>query len=337
MKKSIFTVMNYLLPQQGVMAMHCSANYGRTPNDVAIFFGLSGTGKTTLSADPERTLIGDDEHGWSDDGVFNFEGGCYAKVIRLSSSGEPEIHETTRRFGTILENVAIDSRSRHVDLDDGALTENTRAAYPITHIPNMTRSGLAGHPRHIIMLTCDAFGVLPPIAKLSRAQAMYHFLAGYTAKVAGTESGVKEPRATFSPCFGAPFMALPPLTYAELLGRKIAQHDTAVWLVNTGWSGGPYGEGQRIDLNLTRRLVKAILNDELREVPRRPDPVFGITVPVSVPGVPAQLLTPRATWKDPAAYDRKARELAALFQKNFHETAGNAPDEVRSAGPRLEA
>lgn len=335
MKKSIFTVMNYLLPQQGVMAMHCSANYGRTKDDVALFFGLSGTGKTTLSADPERTLIGDDEHGWSDAGVFNFEGGCYAKVIRLSRSGEPEIHECTRRFGTILENVAMDSRSRHVDLDDGALTENTRAAYPITHIPNMTRAGLAGHPRHIIMLTCDAFGVLPPIAKVSRTQAMYHFLAGYTAKVAGTEAGVKEPRATFSPCFGAPFMALPPLTYAELLGRKIAQHDTAVWLINTGWSGGPYGEGRRIELNVTRRLVKAILNDELSDVPRRPDPVFGLAVPASVPDVPARLLDPRSTWKDAASYDRKAGELASLFAKHFEETAPTAPDDVRAAGPRV--
>ena len=335
MKKSIFTVMNYLLPQQGVMAMHCSANHGATPDDVAIFFGLSGTGKTTLSADPDRTLIGDDEHGWSDQGVFNFEGGCYAKVIRLSPEGEPEIHETTRRFGTILENVAIDSGRRRVDLDDPALTENTRAAYPITHLPNSIRSGVAGHPRHIIMLTCDAFGVLPPIAKLTPAQAMYHFLAGYTAKVAGTEAGVKEPQATFSPCFGAPFMALPPLTYAQLLGRKIAEHKTQVWMVNTGWSGGPYGEGQRIKLNLTRRMVKAILNDELKNVPCRTDAVFGLEVPLQVPDVPTAILDPSETWKDPFAYASKARELAEMFERNFREVAANAPDEVKAAGPRI--
>ena len=333
-KKSIFTVMNYLLPQKGVMAMHCSANYGSDENDVAIFFGLSGTGKTTLSADPDRTLIGDDEHGWSDDGTFNFEGGCYAKVIRLSSEGEPEIYETTRRFGTILENVTMDMRTRHVDLDDASLTENTRAAYPITHIPNMTRSGKAGHPKHILMLTCDAFGVLPPLARLTPAQAMYHFLAGYTAKVAGTEAGIKEPQATFSPCFGAPFMALPPTVYAKVLGQKIAQHNVDVWLINTGWSGGSCGQGQRIKLGFTRAMVKAVLSGALKDAPTKPDPVFGVAVPRSCPGVPDEMMSPRDTWKDKAAYDRKARELAVMFEKNFAENAPDASAEIREAGPK---
>ena len=333
-KKSIFTVMNYLLPQRHVMAMHSSANYGKDENDVAVFFGLSGTGKTTLSADPDRTLIGDDEHGWSDDGVFNFEGGCYAKVIRLSREGEPEIYETTRQFGTVLENVAIDTRTRHVNLDDSSLTENTRAAYPITQIPIMTLTGKAGHPKHIIMLTCDAFGVLPPIARLTPQQAMYYFLSGYTAKVAGTEAGVTEPEATFSACFGAPFMALPPLTYAQLLGERIAKHNVAVWLVNTGWSGGPYGQGQRIKLSTTRAMVKAVLSGALTDVPMRPDPVFGIGVPLSCPGVPAEILAPRSTWKDPMAYDLKARELAGMFASNFNENASDAPSEVIEAGPK---
>jgi phosphoenolpyruvate carboxykinase (ATP) len=334
-KKSIFTVMNYLLPQKGVMAMHCSANYGRDENDAAIFFGLSGTGKTTLSADPERTLVGDDEHGWSDDGVFNFEGGCYAKVIKLSPEGEPEIYETTRRFGTILENVTMDMRTRHVNLDDASLTENTRAAYPITHIPNMTRTGKAGHPRHIIMLTCDAFGVLPPVSRLTPAQAMYHFLAGYTAKVAGTEAGIKEPQATFSPCFGAPFMALPPTVYARLLGDKIAKHDVDVWLINTGWSGGGYGQGQRIKLGFTRAMVKAVLSGAQKDAAAKPDAMFGMAVPVSCPGVPDEILNPRNTWADKAAYDRKARELAAMFEKNFAENAGDASAEIKQAGPKL--
>jgi len=334
-KKSIFTVMNYLLPQRGVMAMHCSANYGVDKNDVAIFFGLSGTGKTTLSADPNRTLIGDDEHGWSEHGVFNFEGGCYAKVIRLSAEGEPEIYETTRRFGTVLENVTIDNRTRRIDLNDGSLTENTRAAYPITHIPNMTRHGMAGHPKNILMLTCDAFGVLPPIARLTREQAMYHFLAGYTAKVAGTEAGVTEPQATFSPCFGAPFMALPPSTYAQLLGDKIEQHNVSVWLINTGWSGGAYGDGQRMKLALTRNMVKATLSGSLNDVKTTRDPVFGVHVPVEVPGVPAEVLDPRETWKDPAAYDAKARELARMFAANFDENAADAPASIRKAGPEV--
>jgi phosphoenolpyruvate carboxykinase (ATP) len=333
-KKSIFTVMNYLLPQKGVMAMHCSANYGRDENDVAIFFGLSGTGKTTLSADPDRTLIGDDEHGWSDDGTFNFEGGCYAKVIKLSREGEPEIYETTRRFGTILENVSMDMRTRHVDLDDASLTENTRAAYPITHIPNMTRTGQAGHPKHIIMLTCDAFGVLPPVARLAPAQAMYHFLAGYTAKVAGTEAGIKEPQATFSPCFGAPFMALPPTVYAKLLGEKIAKHNVDVWLINTGWIGGSYGQGQRIKLGFTRAMVKAVLSGALKDVATNADPIFGFAVPLTCPGVPDEIMNPRNAWKDKAAYDDKARDLAAMFEKNFAENAGDASADIKNAGPK---
>jgi len=334
-KKAIFTVMNFLLPQRGVMAMHSSANYGTDENDVAIFFGLSGTGKTTLSADPERTLIGDDEHGWSDDGVFNFEGGCYAKMIRLSPEGEPEIYKTARRFGTILENVAIDARTRHVDLDDASLTENTRAAYPISHISNMTRKGAGGHPKNIIMLTCDAFGVLPPVARLTPEQAMYHFLAGYTAKVAGTEAGVTEPQATFSPCFGAPFMALPPLTYAQLLGKKIALHKVDVWLVNTGWTGGPYGHGQRIPLAFTRAMVKSILTGALKDGSWKTDPIFGVSVPDACRGVASEVLQPRQTWKDADAYDRKAREVAAMFEKNFLENAPDAPAEVRAAGPKL--
>jgi len=334
-KKAIFTVMNFLLPQRGVMAMHSSANYGKDENDVAVFFGLSGTGKTTLSADPDRTLIGDDEHGWSDDGVFNFEGGCYAKMIRLSPEGEPEIYETTRRFGTILENVAIDVRTRHIDLDDASLAENTRAAYPISHIPNMTLKGAGGHPRNIIMLTCDAFGVLPPVSRLTPEQAMYHFLAGYTAKVAGTEAGITEPEATFSACFGAPFMALPPLTYAQLLGEKIARHQVDVWLVNTGWTGGPYGEGQRIRLAFTRAMVKAVLAGELKDATWKPDAIFGINAPDACPGVPGEILQPRQTWKDPAAYDRKARDLAVMFEKNFRENAPDAPPEVKAAGPKV--
>lgn len=334
-KKSIFTVMNYILPQKGVMAMHCSANYGKDPDDVAIFFGLSGTGKTTLSADKDRTLIGDDEHGWSERGVFNFEGGCYAKVIRLSPQDEPEILETTRRFGTLLENVAMDSKSRRIDLNDGTLTENTRAAYPISHIPNMTRTGMGGHPKNIIMLTCDAFGVLPPISKLTTEQAMYHFLSGYTAKVAGTEAGITEPQAVFSPCFGAPFMALPPGTYARLLGEKIHEHEVSVWLVNTGWIGGPHGIGSRIKLPLTRAMVKAVLNGELDQVATRQDAIFGLHIPVSCPGVPENLLDPRKNWSNPEAYDKKAIELAKMFVGNFSEIAPDAAESVRNAGPKV--
>ena len=333
-KKSIFTVLNFLLPQQNVLSMHCSANIGSN-EESAVFFGLSGTGKTTLSADPTRKLIGDDEHGWSDRGVFNFEGGCYAKVIRLSAQSEPEIYETTRRFGTILENVAFDSATGRLDLDDSSLTENTRAAYPISHISNATRDGLGGHPTHIIMLTADAFGVLPPIAKLTPAQAMYYFLSGYTAKVAGTEKGVTEPQATFSTCFGAPFMALSPTVYANLLGAKIARQKVDVWLVNTGWSGGPYGVGQRMKISYTRAMINAALNGELRYIPTTRDPNFGIAVPTSCPNVPAEVLNPRNTWADKAAYDTQARALASMFIDNFKAFAGEVSSEVNLAGPVL--
>ncbi|MEM2099860.1 MAG: phosphoenolpyruvate carboxykinase [Thermoproteota archaeon] len=332
-KKSIFTVLNYLLPQQNVLSMHCSANIG-TNGDVAIFFGLSGTGKTTLSTDPARTLIGDDEHGWSERGVFNFEGGCYAKVIRLSPKDEPEIYETTRRFGTILENVGFNSSTGRINLDDDSLTENTRAAYPISHIPNAKRDGIGDQPRNIIMLTADAFGVLPPIAKLTPSQAMYHFLSGYTAKVAGTEKGVTEPQATFSPCFGAPFMALSPVVYANLLGEKITRHNVNVWLVNTGWSGGPYGVGQRIKIGYTRAMVRAILSGALGSISKVPDPNFGIAVPASCPDVPSEILNPRNTWTDKLAYDTLARELAAMFAENFKAFANQVPADVIAAGPQ---
>ncbi len=333
-KKSVFTILNYLLPQRGVMSMHASANVG-PKGDVAIFFGLSGTGKTTLSADPARTLIGDDEHGWSDHGVFNYEGGCYAKVINLSAQAEPEIYATTRRFGTVLENVAMDSATGRLDLDDASLTENTRAAYPIDYIPNVAADGVAGCPNNIIMLTADAFGVLPPVARLTPAQAMYHFLSGYTAKVAGTEKGVTEPSATFSTCFGAPFMVLPPSVYANLLGDKIATNDVNVWLVNTGWIGGPYGIGNRIKIGYTRALIHAALNGSLLTLPTRPDPIFGIAVPVACPGVPAEILNPRANWPDPVAYDAQAEKLAKMFIENFHTFESYVPEEVRAAGPHL--
>lgn len=332
-KKSIFSVMNYLLPQRHVLSMHCSANVG-DKGDVAIFFGLSGTGKTTLSADPARTLIGDDEHGWSDDGVFNFEGGCYAKVVRLSPEGEPEIYATTRRFGTILENVGFNSTTGRIDLDDISLTENTRAAYPISHIPNASRTGVAGHPQNIIMLTADAFGVLPPIAKLTPEQAMYHFLSGYTAKVAGTERGVTEPSATFSTCFGAPFMTLPPAVYANLLGEKIAQHKVNVWLINTGWTGGPYGVGSRMKLGYTRAMIHAALDGGLTDVPMEVDPIFGLAVPTACPNVPSEVLNQRGTWADAAAYDAQAKKLAAMFAKNFENFADKVTPAVRAAGPQ---
>ncbi len=333
MKKSIFSVMNYFLPQRGVLSMHCSANYGRSKDEVAVFFGLSGTGKTTLSADPNRTLIGDDEHGWSDDGVFNFEGGCYAKVIRLSPQGEPEIYATTRRYGTILENVAIDAETRRIDLDSDEFTENTRASYPVTHIPNCDPTGRAGHPTAIVMLTADAFGVLPPVAKMSPEQAMYHFLSGYTAKVAGTERGVSEPQATFSTCFGAPFMALNPNVYAGLLGEKMARHKTKAYLINTGWSGGAFGVGSRIKLAYTRAMVTAALSGALDDVPVRKDPVFGVEVPERCPGVPDEVLNPRDTWPDKAAFDEQARKLAGMFNSNFEQFSGNASVEVKSAAP----
>jgi phosphoenolpyruvate carboxykinase (ATP) len=334
LKKSIFTILNYLLPARDVLPMHCSANVGED-GDVALFFGLSGTGKTTLSADPERNLIGDDEHGWSDQGVFNFEGGCYAKVIRLSRDGEPEIYATTRRFGTVLENVVVDAETRTINLDSDEITENTRASYPIHFIPNHIPGGMAGHPSHIVFLTCDAFGVMPPIARLTPAQAMYHFVSGYTAKVAGTERGVTEPKETFSACFGAPFLPLHPHVYAEMLGARIAQHGVQCWLVNTGWTGGPFGVGHRIPLSHTRAMIRAALAGRLDRVPVRSEPVFGLEVPQHVPGgVPDGVLDPRRTWSDAAAYDAQAARLTALFRKNFEQYAERVHGAVREAGPR---
>jgi len=331
-KKSVFSFMNYILPQDGVLSMHSSANVGDN-GDAAVYFGLSGTGKTTLSADPGRTLIGDDEHGWSDDGIFNFEGGCYAKVIRLSAQTEPEIYATTRRFGTIIENVAMDDTTRALDLDDAGITENTRAAYPITHIPNASLTGTAGHPSDIIMLTCDAFGVLPPISRLTPEQAMYHFLSGYTAKVAGTEQGVTEPEATFSTCFGAPFMPLNPTVYAKLLGEKIAKHGVRVWLLNTGWSGGPYGVGSRMKLPYTRSMLNAALDGKLDSVRYARDAVFGVDVPAECPNVPSEVLTPRSTWKDASAYEAKARDLAGRFNANFKNYEEHVSADVRATAP----
>jgi phosphoenolpyruvate carboxykinase (ATP) len=332
-KKSIFSVMNYLLPLKKVMSMHCSANVGKK-DDVAVFFGLSGTGKTTLSADPNRKLIGDDEHGWSDEGVFNFEGGCYAKVINLSKEAEPDIYETTRKFGTVLENVAMDEKTRRLDLNDASLTENTRAAYPITHIPNIIEEGKAGHPENIVMLTADAFGVLPPISKLTSEQAMYHFLSGYTAKVAGTEKGVTEPKATFSTCFGAPFMALHPSVYANLLGERIENHKAKCWLVNTGWSGGPYGVGKRMKIQYTRAMLNAALNGELDNVETFEDPFFGLNIPKEVNGVPSEVLNPRDTWEDKNNYDEMAKKLASMFRENFKEFESQVTEEIKNAGPK---
>lgn len=328
-KKGIFSVMNYLMPQQGVMPMHCSANIG--PNgDTAVFFGLSGTGKTTLSADSSRTLIGDDEHGWSDVGVFNFEGGCYAKTINLSPEGEPEIYATTKMFGTILENVPLNGQ-RRPDFDDTRYTQNTRCSYPIEYIPNASDTGMGGHPKNIVFLTADAFGVLPPISKLTSAQAMYHFISGYTAKVAGTERGVTEPQATFSACFGAPFLPLHPTVYAELLAKKIEEHGANVWLINTGWNG----TGERIKLRYTRRMVNAALDGELDGVEFVEEPYFGLAIPTSVPDVPVELLDPRNTWADKDAYDTKARDLAQRFKKNFEQFADQASDAIKNAGPRV--
>ncbi len=334
-KKSVFTILNYLLPQRGVMSMHCSANVGDS-GDVAIFFGLSGTGKTTLSADPERKLVGDDEHGWSDRGVFNFEGGCYAKVIKLSSEAEPDIYRTTEMFGTILENVVFDPETRRIDLDDAGKTENTRASYPLTSIPNIVPEGHAGHPQNIIMLTADAFGVLPPVSRLTPEQAMYHFLSGYTAKVAGTEKGIKEPEAAFSTCFGAPFMVLHPGVYADLLGKKMDQHDAACWLVNTGWSGGPYGIGHRMKISHTRAMIRAILNGQLADVETKPDPIFGVGVPISCPDVPGNVLQPRNTWSDKEAYDRQARDLARRFNENFKQYESGVSEAVGAVGPKAD-
>lgn len=334
-KKSVFTAMNYFLPFENVLPMHCSANYGSV-GQVALFFGLSGTGKTTLSADTSRTLIGDDEHGWSDQGIFNFEGGCYAKVIKLSPQNEPEIYQTTRRYGTILENVGINMESRRVDLNDATLTENTRAAYPISHIPNASLTGKGGHPQDVIFLTADAFGVLPPISKLNPDQTMYHFISGYTAKVAGTERGVTEPQATFSACFGAPFMVQHPSVYAELLGDKIGKHSVRCWLVNTGWTGGPYGEGHRIDLPYTRRMVNAALDGKLDAAEFERDPIFGLQVPTSCPGIPEDILQPRRTWKDKDAFDQQAHKLAAMFKENFEQFADHVPQAIKAAGPQVQ-
>jgi phosphoenolpyruvate carboxykinase (ATP) len=332
-KKSIFTLMNDRLPLEGVLPMHCSANVDEN-GKVAIFFGLSGTGKTTLSADPNRHLIGDDEHGWSDDGVFNIEGGCYAKVIRLSPEAEPEIYNTTRTFGTVLENVIMDERGV-LDLDDDSKTENTRAAYKLEQIDNALPTKRAGHPSSVILLTADAFGILPPIARLSREQAMFYFLSGFTAKLAGTEIGVTEPQPTFSACFGAPFLPQPPSVYARLLGERLEQHGATVWLVNTGWTGGPFGEGERMPIAATRALLDAALAGELDDAEYRTDELFGFDVPVEVPGVDAKLLHPRSTWRDQDAYDRKARELARMFRDNFEQFAEEAGPEVTSAGPRV--
>jgi phosphoenolpyruvate carboxykinase (ATP) len=332
MKKSAFTLMNYLLPARGVFPMHCSANVGPS-GDVALFFGLSGTGKTTLSADPGRGLIGDDEHGWSEEGVFNFEGGCYAKCIRLTRRNEPQIWNAIR-FGTVLENVAMDEATRRLDFDSPAITENTRAAYPIDFIDNAVVPSVGGHPSNVIFLTADAFGVLPPIARLTPEQAMYHFLSGYTAKVAGTERGLgNEPQATFSACFGAPFLPRPAAVYAELLGDKLRRHNAPCWLVNTGWVGGPFGVGERMKLPYTRAMLNAAIRGDLNDVPTVPHPVFQVLVPQSCPGVPSEMLDARGMWADPAAYDRAARDLAARFNRNFERFTG-VSREIASAAPR---
>ncbi len=332
-KKSVFTLMNYLLPLRDVMPMHCSANVG-TAGDVSLFFGLSGTGKTTLSSDPARHLIGDDEHGWSSQGVFNFEGGCYAKMIRLSQEAEPQIYATTHRFGTVLENVGYDPVTRKLNFEDDSVTENTRGAYPLSFIDNAVASGQAGHPKNVVMLTADAFGVLPPIARLTPAGAMYHFLSGYTAKVAGTERGVTEPKATFSTCFGAPFMVWDPNVYAKLLGDRIAKHNAKVWLVNTGWTGGPFGVGSRMKIAHTRAMINAALSGALDHVQFDHDAMFNLDVPKSCPNVPAEVLKPRSTWKDEAAYDAQAKKLAAMFTENFKTFEATAAADVRAAGPR---
>ncbi|HEV2017252.1 MAG TPA: phosphoenolpyruvate carboxykinase (ATP) [Gemmatimonadaceae bacterium] len=331
LKKSMFTVMNYLLPKQDVLSMHCSANVGKA-GDTALFFGLSGTGKTTLSTDPDRALIGDDEHGWSEEGIFNFEGGCYAKVINLSPETEPDIYQTTQMFGTVLENVVLDSATKKVKFADQSITENTRASYPLHYIRNYVEGGRGGHPRNVVFLTADAFGVLPPIAKLTPEQAMYYFLSGYTAKVAGTERGVKEPQPTFSACFGAAFLVWHPTKYAKMLGRLLNEHRANVWLINTGWSGGAYGTGKRIRLAYTRAIARAALAGELDKVNTETDPVFGLAVPKEIKGVPNKVLNPRATWPDAAAYDAQARKLARMFRENF-EKFGSVESAIKNAGP----
>ena len=333
MKKAIFSVMNYLLPRRGILTMHCSANVGKGAHrDAALFFGLSGTGKTTLSADPRRALIGDDETAWSDSGIFNIEGGCYAKCINLSREAEPQIYDAVR-FGSVLENVVVDPDSRRIDYGSSRITENTRATYPVEFIPGAAIPSIGPHPRTVIFLTADAFGVLPPIAKLTPDLAMYHYISGYTAKVAGTEAGVTEPKATFSPCFGGPFLPLHPMRYAKLLGERLAGHGASCWLVNTGWTGGPYGVGQRMKIAVSRAVVSAALSGALDSARLTPDPIFKVLVPESCEGVPGELLQPRQTWADPAAYDAKARDLARLFKKNFEQYAAACAPEVRAAGP----
>jgi len=333
MKKGVFTIMNYIMPERDVLSMHCSANEGKE-GDVSLFFGLSGTGKTTLSADPNRYLIGDDEHCWTDDGVFNIEGGCYAKAIDLTREKEPEIYGAIK-FGTVLENVVFDQDTHTVDYTDTSITENTRAAYPIEYIPNAKVPCVGGHPKNIIFLTCDAFGVLPPVARLSPEQAMYHFISGYTAKVAGTEMGVTEPTATFSACFGAAFMVWHPSKYAELLAENMNKHQTKAWLVNTGWSGGSYGVGERMKLKITRAIIDAIHNGDLDEVEVVVDPRFGFEVPTACPNVPTEVLIPKNTWKDGDAYEAKANHLAQLFQKNFVQFAEGSSDAIKNAGPKV--
>jgi phosphoenolpyruvate carboxykinase (ATP) len=336
-KKSVFTILNYLLPLEGVLSMHCSANVSpQDPDDVALFFGLSGTGKTTLSADPTRRLIGDDEHGWSDEGVFNFEGGCYAKVIGLSSTAEPEIYATTRKFGTILENVPYDPVTRYIDLDDDTLTENTRASYPLEFIHNAVPEKKAGHPKNVIFLTCDASGVMPPIARLTPDQALYQFISGYTSKIAGTEVGLRdEPEITFSACFGGPFMVHHPYYYADILKRKIERYNVKCWLVNTGWVGGPYGIGKRISIKYTRALLSAALNGKLENVKYQKDPVFGFEVPTQCPDVPEEVLDPARSWADKKEYDKRYRDLAARFIENFKKFEDHMPREVIEVGPKI--
>ena len=333
-KKSVFTTLNYLLPEKGVMPMHCSANVGPEGNS-AIFFGLSGTGKTTLSSDASRTLIGDDEHGWSENGIFNFEGGCYAKTIRLSEESEPEIYSTTQRWGSVLENVVVDPGTLEPDFDDPALTENGRVAYPMHFIPNASETGIAGHPKNVVMLTADAFGVLPPIARLDPSQAMYHFLSGYTAKVAGTEKGVAGTQATFSTCFGAPFMPRHPTVYGRLLRKLIAEHDVTCWLVNTGWTGGAYGTGSRMPIKVTRALLNAALDGSLADAEMRTDPCFGFEVPVAVEGVPSDMLNPRLTWADKDAYDAQAMALVQMFVDNFQKFEDHVDHDVQAAAPTV--
>ena len=333
-KKSIFTILNYTLPLKGVLSMHCSANVGQQ-GDAALFFGLSGTGKTTLSSDPDRGLIGDDEHGWSDRGIFNFEGGCYAKVIKLSREAEPQIWDASRRFGTILENVVLDPDTREMDLDDMTYTENTRSSYPLTFIPNAIPSGMAGHPKNVVMLTADAYGAMPPIARLTPEGAMYHFLSGYTARVAGTERGVTEPKATFSTCFGAPFLPLNPNVYAKMLGERIASHQSRVWLVNTGWTGGPYGVGSRMKIAYTRAMLAAALNGQLNDVKYHRHDIFNLDIPATCPGVPDSVLDPRSTWPDKNAYDEQAKKLAGMFVENFKTFEKDVDAAVKAAGPRV--